>query len=490
MTSVLRALGGRFRALPTGPRRALIAAGVVVPATLIMFTAFSRFDAAVAHGSLELPPSRIYYCRFFDNPENPSHPACRAAIAESGKQAVYDWNEVNQPNAGGNHRAVVPDGQLCSGGRTKYRGFDLARSDWPATPMTGGGWYEFRLLGSAAHVGTVELYLTKAGYDPTRPLRWSDLEPTPFLSITRTTYPADYTDSARVPGGRTGRHVIYMVWQRSDSPEAFYACSDVDFGGDGGGGAGVGGAGGGDPTAPVTHDHGETPVAGPPATGPTPTRSAGASTGTSTGTGAHDHHNHEPPAAQSKPTSASTTTTAASGGGSGGGASTAPAWVPGKAYALGRWSPTTAGPTDASRRIPPRWAGSRPTHPLSGSGWSRPLLARLRSGSPTPPTRRVRWSATTAGCTGVGRGTRRCPAGSRRTRRPSGSPCRDAAHRLGLTRLARPGCGLRSEKAYGPHASAAACGPYLCDVWYRRSPNSRGLRLWLRPADVISTPCW
>lgn len=335
MTSVLRALGGRFRALPTGPRRALIAAGVVVPATLIMFTAFSRFDAAVAHGSLELPPSRIYYCRFFDNPENPSHPACRAAIAESGKQAVYDWNEVNQPNAGGNHRAVVPDGQLCSGGRTKYRGFDLARSDWPATPMTGGGWYEFRLLGSAAHVGTVELYLTKAGYDPTRPLRWSDLEPTPFLSITRTTYPADYTDSARVPGGRTGRHVIYMVWQRSDSPEAFYACSDVDFGGDGGGGAGVGGAGGGDPTAPVTHDHGETPVAGPPTTGPTPTRSAGASTGTSTGTSAHDHHNHEPPAAQSKPTSASTTTTAASGGGSGGGASTAPAWVPGKAYALG-----------------------------------------------------------------------------------------------------------------------------------------------------------
>ena len=26
---------------------------------------------------------------------------------------------------------------------------------------------------------------------------------------------------------RTGRHVIYHVWQRDDSPEAFYACVDV-----------------------------------------------------------------------------------------------------------------------------------------------------------------------------------------------------------------------------------------------------------------------
>jgi len=26
---------------------------------------------------------------------------------------------------------------------------------------------------------------------------------------------------------RSGRHVIYHVWQRDDSPEAFYACVDV-----------------------------------------------------------------------------------------------------------------------------------------------------------------------------------------------------------------------------------------------------------------------
>ncbi|KAI1694467.1 lytic polysaccharide mono-oxygenase, cellulose-degrading domain-containing protein [Ditylenchus destructor] len=30
---------------------------------------------------------------------------------------------------------------------------------------------------------------------------------------------------------RSGKHVIFSAWQRSDSTEAFYACSDVDFGG-------------------------------------------------------------------------------------------------------------------------------------------------------------------------------------------------------------------------------------------------------------------
>ncbi|WP_251280219.1 lytic polysaccharide monooxygenase, partial [Enterobacter hormaechei] len=33
---------------------------------------------------------------------------------------------------------------------------------------------------------------------------------------------------------RTGQHVIYNTWQRSDSTEAFYTCMDVRFQGGGG----------------------------------------------------------------------------------------------------------------------------------------------------------------------------------------------------------------------------------------------------------------
>ncbi|MBY0465422.1 MAG: lytic polysaccharide monooxygenase, partial [Burkholderiales bacterium] len=39
-----------------------------------------------------------------------------------------------------------------------------------------------------------------------------------------------YTMRVTVPK-RTGHHVLYAAWQRSDSTEAFYSCSDVSFGG-------------------------------------------------------------------------------------------------------------------------------------------------------------------------------------------------------------------------------------------------------------------
>src|SRR2546423_7963246 len=40
-----------------------------------------------------------------------------------------------------------------------------------------------------------------------------------------------YTMQAQLPfAGKSGRHLIHTIWQRSDSAEAFYTCSDVVFG--------------------------------------------------------------------------------------------------------------------------------------------------------------------------------------------------------------------------------------------------------------------
>ena len=44
--------------------------------------------------------------------------------------------------------------------------------------MTAGS-HTFRYKGTAPHKGSFELYVTKDGYDPTKPLKWSDLEPKP-----------------------------------------------------------------------------------------------------------------------------------------------------------------------------------------------------------------------------------------------------------------------------------------------------------------------
>lgn len=77
--------------------------------------------------------------------------------------------------------------------------------------------------------------MTKDGYDPAKPLKWSDLEPAPFAKVTDPGMQnGDYVFSGTVPN-KSGRHLIYSIWQRSDSPEAFYTCSDVVFGKDNGG---------------------------------------------------------------------------------------------------------------------------------------------------------------------------------------------------------------------------------------------------------------
>ncbi|MET9605798.1 lytic polysaccharide monooxygenase [Streptomyces sp. NPDC006512] len=194
---------------------------------------------AAAHGSMTDPVSRVAAC-YAEGPESPKSAACKAAVAASGAQAFYDWNAVNIANAAGQSKSLIPDGQLCSAGNAKYKGLDLPRADWPASPMTAGA-HTFRYKGTAPHKGSFELYVTKDGYDPTKPLKWSDLEPAPFAKVTDPGMQnGDYVFSGTVPK-KTGRHLVYSVWQRSDSPEAFYTCSDVVFGKDGGGtGGGTG----------------------------------------------------------------------------------------------------------------------------------------------------------------------------------------------------------------------------------------------------------
>lgn len=84
---------------------------------------------AAAHGSMTDPVSRVAAC-YAEGPESPRSAACKAAVAASGTQAFYDWNAVNIANAAGKSKSLIPDGQLCSAGNTKYKGLDLARADW------------------------------------------------------------------------------------------------------------------------------------------------------------------------------------------------------------------------------------------------------------------------------------------------------------------------------------------------------------------------
>ncbi|MCQ4201588.1 lytic polysaccharide monooxygenase [Streptomyces coelicoflavus] len=227
---------------PSASRRAAaVAVAGLAPLALTTLAA----APASAHGSMGDPVSRVSQCHA-EGPENPKSAACVAAVAAGGTQALYDWNGIRIGNADGKHQQLIPDGKLCSAGDPAFKGLDLARADWPATGVSSGS-YTFKYRVTAPHKGTFKVYITKPGYDPSQPLGWGDLDlSAPVATATDPVASGGfYTFSGTLPE-RSGKHLLYAVWQRSDSPEAFYSCSDVTFGGADGGNGGSSNGGGGD----------------------------------------------------------------------------------------------------------------------------------------------------------------------------------------------------------------------------------------------------
>ncbi|SEG87808.1 chitin-binding protein [Nonomuraea solani] len=195
--------------------------------TGILLTTALVTGPAGAHGALENPLSRAAACGP-ESPKTAKSAACRAARAGSSG-LPGDWDNLRVANVAGRDRQVIQDGRLCSAGIPAFKGLDLARADWPATTLRPGARFTFKYRGTIPHKGTFRLYVTKAGYDPAKPLKWSDLERKPFLKATDPKLTdGSYAIKGRLPD-RNGRHLIYTIWQNSDTPDTYYSCSDVIF---------------------------------------------------------------------------------------------------------------------------------------------------------------------------------------------------------------------------------------------------------------------
>ncbi|MGW2743065.1 lytic polysaccharide monooxygenase [Streptomyces sp. NPDC001450] len=243
-------------------RLSVTAAAAATPLLLLPWTAGS----AQAHGAPTDPVSRVYACSPEGGSANRSA-ACRAAISANGAPFTA-WDNLRVAGVNGRDRQVIPDGRLCSGNLPAYRGLDLARRDWPTTRLTPGGRLTMTYASTIAHTGTFRLYLTKPGYDPAKPLKWSDLPTRPFAEVTDPPLTnGAYHIRATLPSDRTGRQVLYTVWQNSSTPDTYYSCSDVVFPGasKGAGSESSSGQGSAEATGPA-----RTETARPPSATPTP----------------------------------------------------------------------------------------------------------------------------------------------------------------------------------------------------------------------------
>lgn len=212
-------------------RRALRALTLLSAAVLFLIP---WADAAFAHGSVVDPASRNYGCwqRWGSDFQNPAmqqqDPMCWQAWQDN-PNAMWNWNGLYRNGLGGNFQAGLPDGQLCSGGLTesgRYRSMDVPGA-WKTTDVHST--FSVHLMDQARHGADYLLvYVTRQGYNAlTQPLRWSDLE---LIRKTGRYAPgSDYVVDNLTAPGRTGRHVVFTIWQASHMDQAFFFCSDVNF---------------------------------------------------------------------------------------------------------------------------------------------------------------------------------------------------------------------------------------------------------------------
>ncbi|GAB1823810.1 lytic polysaccharide monooxygenase [Herbidospora sp. RD11066] len=228
---------------------------------------------AFAHGSVTDPPSRNYGCwqRWGGDFQNPAmaqqDPMCWQAW-QTDVQAMWNWNGLYREGVAGNHQAAVPDGQLCSGGRTqggRYAAMDTLGA-WKTVDKPTR--FTLNMTDQAIHgADYIRVYATKQGFNAlTTPLKWSDLEL--VGQVGRVPTGATTPVEVNAPN-RSGRHIVFTVWQASHMDQSYYFCSDVNFTG-----------GSTNPSPTPTPTPSPTPSATPtprptPSPTPTPTPSSG-----------------------------------------------------------------------------------------------------------------------------------------------------------------------------------------------------------------------
>lgn len=218
----------------------------VVASAAFLLLATLLAGSAGAHGSAIDPPSRHYGCweRWGSDFQNPAmateDPMCWQAW-QANSNAMWNWNGLYRMNVGGDHQGAIPDGQLCSAGHARdgrYTALDVP-GEWKAVEVDNN--FTVTVQDQARHgADYYRIYVTEQGFDPTTDeLGWDDLE---LAGETGVVPPGEGSNEYAELGGvsvsidvsapgRTGRHIVYMIWKASHMDQNFYSCSDVIFSG-------------------------------------------------------------------------------------------------------------------------------------------------------------------------------------------------------------------------------------------------------------------
>ncbi|GAA1533559.1 lytic polysaccharide monooxygenase auxiliary activity family 9 protein [Streptomyces albidochromogenes] len=194
-----------------------IKTGAAVVGLAMAGVSFLATGSASSHGYTDAPISRQKLC-------------ANGTVTGCGN---IQWEPQSVEGPKGFPASGPADGKICSGGNGQFAQLDDPRGGaWPATRLTAGQGYGFRWQFTARHATSdFRYYITKNGWDSSRPLTRAALESQPFMTVPYGGQqpPSTLTHQGTVPTQKTGRHIILAVWNVADTTNAFYACSDVQF---------------------------------------------------------------------------------------------------------------------------------------------------------------------------------------------------------------------------------------------------------------------
>lgn len=192
--------------------------------SLILLSAMLGSSGAVAHGYLDVPPSRALLCQKGVNT------GCGGAQYEP--QSVGETFKGFPAGAGGGEFQGPFDGKIASGGHERFSALDVQSAvRWQLTEIKDRT-LDFQWNYVVEHPAAKhEYFITKNGWNPNESLKRTSFESTPFCAVDGGN--VDPVSGAKhrctLPEDKNGQHIVLAIWTVSNTPAAFYNVADINI---------------------------------------------------------------------------------------------------------------------------------------------------------------------------------------------------------------------------------------------------------------------
>lgn len=192
--------------------------------SLVLLSAMVASQSVLAHGFVEVPPSRALLCQQGVN--------LNCGGAQYEPQSTGETFKGFPNGVGGAPLQGPIDGKIPSGGKANFSALDAqSATRWHLTEIRDRN-ITFQWKYSAAHPATKhEYFITRDGWNPNEVLKRASFDSTPFCTVEGGSQVpvAGAPHNCVIPDSKTGHHVVLAVWTVADTDNAFYDPLDVNI---------------------------------------------------------------------------------------------------------------------------------------------------------------------------------------------------------------------------------------------------------------------